>query len=60
MRWTGHVARVVEKINAYTFLVGKPEGRRPHIRPTHIGEDDIKMNHISKMRKRGLDSFSSG
>jgi hypothetical protein len=29
MRWAGHVARMVEKRNAYRILVGKPEGKRP-------------------------------
>jgi hypothetical protein len=29
MRWAGHLARMGEKRNAYTILVGKPEGRRP-------------------------------
>jgi hypothetical protein len=29
MRWTGHVARMVEKMNAYGILAGKPEGMRP-------------------------------
>jgi hypothetical protein len=29
MRWTGHVARIVERRDAYRVLVGKPEGRRP-------------------------------
>jgi hypothetical protein len=29
MRWAGHVARMGEVRNAYTILVGKPEGRRP-------------------------------
>jgi hypothetical protein len=29
MRLAGHVARVVEKRNAYRILVGKPKGRRP-------------------------------
>jgi hypothetical protein len=29
MRWAGHVARMVEKKNAYRLLVGKPEGKRP-------------------------------
>jgi hypothetical protein len=29
MRWSGHVARMWEKRNAYRFLVGKPEGRKP-------------------------------
>jgi hypothetical protein len=27
MRWAGHVARMVEKRNAYKLLVGKPEGK---------------------------------
>jgi hypothetical protein len=26
MRWAGHVARIGEKRNAYTLLVGNPEG----------------------------------
>jgi PAS domain-containing protein len=33
MRWAGHVARMGEKRNAYRFLVGKPEGKRPLGRP---------------------------
>jgi hypothetical protein len=33
MRWTGHVARMWEKRNAYRLLVGKPEGKRPLGRP---------------------------
>jgi hypothetical protein len=33
MRWAGHVARMGEKRNAYTILVGKPEGKRPLGRP---------------------------
>jgi hypothetical protein len=28
MRWSGHVARMEEKRNAYRLLVGKPEGKR--------------------------------
>jgi hypothetical protein len=28
MRWTGHIARMGEKWNAYRILVGKPEGKR--------------------------------
>jgi hypothetical protein len=27
MRWAGHIARIGEKRNAYTLLVGKPEGK---------------------------------
>jgi hypothetical protein len=29
MRWVGHVARMEEKRNAYSLLVGKPEGKNP-------------------------------
>jgi hypothetical protein len=29
MRWTGHVARVEDKRNAYRTFVGKPEAKRP-------------------------------
>jgi hypothetical protein len=29
MRWTGHVARMGEKRNVYSLLVGKPGGKRP-------------------------------
>jgi hypothetical protein len=29
MRWTGYVARMGQKRNAYRILVGTPEGRRP-------------------------------
>jgi hypothetical protein len=29
IKWAGHGARMVEKSNAYTILVGKPEGKRP-------------------------------
>jgi hypothetical protein len=33
MRWTEHVARMVEKRNEYELLVGNPEGRSPLGRP---------------------------
>jgi hypothetical protein len=33
MRWAGHVARTLEKRNAYRILVGKLEGKRPLGRP---------------------------
>jgi hypothetical protein len=29
MRWAWHVARMGENRNAYSILVGKPEGKRP-------------------------------
>jgi hypothetical protein len=33
MGWTGQVAQVGKKRNAYRILVGKPEGKRPLGRP---------------------------
>jgi hypothetical protein len=35
MRWTGHLARMEAKSNAYRILVGKPEGKRPLGRRRH-------------------------
>jgi hypothetical protein len=35
-----------KKINAYRILVGKPEGKRPLGRPTHMWVDNIKMDRI--------------
>jgi hypothetical protein len=46
MRWTGHVASMGEKRNAYRILVGKPEGKRPLGRPGHRWEDNIRMDLI--------------
>jgi hypothetical protein len=42
MRWVGHVARILERKNAYT-VVGKPEGKRPVELHRSIWEDNIKM-----------------
>jgi hypothetical protein len=44
MRWAGHVARMGETRNAYTLLVGKPEGKRPIERPIRRWVDNIKMD----------------
>jgi hypothetical protein len=44
MRWTGHVAGMGEKRNAYRLLVGKPEGKRPLGRPRHRWVDNIRMD----------------
>jgi hypothetical protein len=44
LRWAGHVARRVEKRNAYRILVGEPEGKRPLIRPRRRWVDNIKMD----------------
>jgi hypothetical protein len=44
MRWVGHVAQMGEKRNAYTLLVGKPEGKRPLGRRRHMWKDNIKKD----------------
>ena len=43
MRWSGHVAGMGERRDAYRFWSGKPEGMRPLGRPRHRWEDNIKM-----------------
>jgi hypothetical protein len=40
MRWAGHVARMGEKMNAYSLLVGK----RPLGRPRRRWVDNIRMD----------------
>jgi hypothetical protein len=44
MRWAGHVARMGEKRNVYSLLVGKPEGKRPLGRPRRRWIDNIRMD----------------
>jgi hypothetical protein len=46
MRWARHVARLGEKWNTYSLLVGKPEGRRPLGRPRHRRLDNIRMDLV--------------
>jgi hypothetical protein len=40
MRWVGHESRKVETRNAYKILAGKPEGKRPLLRPNRRWEDN--------------------
>jgi hypothetical protein len=44
MRLAGHVARMVEKMNAYTIFFGKPEGIRPLGRPRRRWVNNIKID----------------
>jgi hypothetical protein len=44
MRWAGHLARMGEKRNVYSWLVGKPEGKRPLGKPRRRWIDNIKMD----------------
>jgi hypothetical protein len=43
VRWTGHVALMAEKRNAYRIFVGNPEGNRSLERRRRRWEDNIKM-----------------
>jgi hypothetical protein len=54
MRWTGHVARMGEKRNAYRILVVKPEGMRPLGRPKRRWVDNIKID----LREIGWDGVA--
>ena len=44
MRWVGHVARMSEEKGMYRVLVGKPEGKRPLVRPRRRCVDNIRMD----------------
>jgi hypothetical protein len=44
MRWTGYVARMGEKRNAYRLLAGKPDGYRPLGRPRRRWVNNIRMD----------------
>jgi hypothetical protein len=54
LRWSGHVARMGEKLNAYRTLVGKPEGKRPLGRPRRRWVDIIKMD-LREVGWEGMD-----
>jgi hypothetical protein len=43
-----------ERRNAYRILVGKPEGKRPLIRPRRRWVDNIKMD-IREIRRDDMD-----
>jgi hypothetical protein len=46
LRLAGHAARMGEKRNVYRLLVGKPEGKRPLVRPICRWIDNIKMKPL--------------
>jgi hypothetical protein len=48
MRLAGHVVRI-RKINAYTVLVEKPEGKRPLRRPRHRWKDKLIKTCVTNM-----------
>jgi hypothetical protein len=51
MRWAGHAARMEEGRGVYMVLVGRPERKRPLVRPRRRWEDNIKMD----LRELGTD-----
>jgi hypothetical protein len=56
-----HVARMGDKRNVYTLLVGKPEGKRSLGRPRRRWMDNIKMGLFrDRSQCCGLDWFGSG
>jgi hypothetical protein len=55
MRWVAHVACMLEKMNAYRILFGKPEGKRPLGRPKYRLMDNNKMHFEDRMRWYRLD-----
>jgi hypothetical protein len=60
MRWAGHVARMGEGRNVYRVLVGKPEGKRPLVRPRRRWEDGVKMKLREIVWGCAVDSSGSG
>jgi hypothetical protein len=44
MRWTGYIVRMGEDRKVYKVLVGKPEGKRPLVRPRPRWEDGIRID----------------
>jgi hypothetical protein len=48
MRWTGHVARMGEKRNAYRIMVGKQKGKKP------LGKSRCRWVAYNKMDLREI------
>jgi hypothetical protein len=58
MRWAGHVVHMGEDRGVHRVLVGKPEGKRPLVRPRCRWEGNIKMD-LQEVGG-GLDGVGSG
>jgi hypothetical protein len=54
MRWAGHVAYTWERRDVYRVLVGKPEGKRPLVRPRRRLENNIKMD-LQEVGRKGME-----
>ena len=53
MRLAGYVACLGRR-GAYRVLVGRPEGKRPLIRPMHLWSDSIKVD-VQGVGRGGMD-----
>jgi hypothetical protein len=55
MRHRVHIiARIGERRGVYWVLMGKPEGKRPLVRPRHGWEDNMKM-YLHKVGWESMD-----
>ena len=54
IRWAGHVACIGDRKGAYRILVGRPDGKRPLVRPRLRWEDNIKMD-LQEVGCEGMD-----
>jgi hypothetical protein len=46
MKWAGHVTRMEEKRNAYSLLVGNPEGKRPLRRQRQVDLGEVGWGDV--------------
>jgi hypothetical protein len=53
MRWAGLAARTLERKGVYRVLVGKPDGKRPLVRPRRRW-GNVKMD-IQEVGSGGMD-----
>jgi len=46
MRWAGHEIHMEDIRKAHKHFIGKPEGKRPLVRPRHRWENNNRMGII--------------
>jgi hypothetical protein len=56
MRCAGHEAHMGEIRNAHKILVGKPEAKRPFLRPRHRWEFNIRI-YFREIGWEGMDEI---
>jgi hypothetical protein len=54
MGWAGNVGRIEETRNPHKIVIGKPKGRRPLGRPSHIRENGIELD-LNETEYEGVD-----